>query len=86
MSKPSTIIATIKKVSANTTGINYKFGIQIPKGIKNTINLDKKKGNNLRELAFKEKSKKFTNYQTFTVFDSEERVPTGSENSIQCGV
>jgi hypothetical protein len=43
MSKPSTIIAMAQKVSANTTGIEYKFGIQVRKGRKNPINLDKEK-------------------------------------------
>jgi hypothetical protein len=38
-------IARILKVSAIPAGIKYKFGIQVPKGIKNTIYLDKKNGN-----------------------------------------
>jgi hypothetical protein len=48
-SKPSTIIAKAQKVSANTAGIQYKFGIQVPKGIKNEVNLDKKKCSNIWE-------------------------------------
>jgi hypothetical protein len=38
-------IARILKVSTSPAGIKYKFGIQIPKGIKNEIDLDKKNGN-----------------------------------------
>jgi hypothetical protein len=45
--KPSTVIAKAQKLSANTTGIKYKFGMQVPKRIKNLINLDEKNGNNL---------------------------------------
>jgi hypothetical protein len=33
-------IARILKVSTSPAGIKYKFGIQIPKGIKNAIDLD----------------------------------------------
>jgi hypothetical protein len=40
-------IARILKVSTSPAGIKYKFGIQVPKGIKNAINLDKKNGNQL---------------------------------------
>jgi hypothetical protein len=36
-------IARILKVSTSPAGIKYKFGIQVPKGIKNEIYLDKKK-------------------------------------------
>jgi hypothetical protein len=38
-------IARILKVSTRPAGIKYKFGIQISKGIKNAIDLDKKNGN-----------------------------------------
>jgi hypothetical protein len=34
-------IARILKVSTSPTGIKCKFGIQVPKGIKNAIDLDK---------------------------------------------
>jgi hypothetical protein len=40
-------IAKILKVSTNPAGIKYKFGIQVPIGIKNEIYLDKKNGNQL---------------------------------------
>jgi hypothetical protein len=46
-SKPSTIIPKGQNVSANTTGIKCKFGIQVPKGINNSIKLGKKNGNNV---------------------------------------
>jgi hypothetical protein len=45
--------ARIHKVSTSLSNIKYKFGIQVPKGIKNAINLDKKNGNNLWVEAIK---------------------------------
>jgi hypothetical protein len=35
-------ISRMLKVSTSPTDIKYKFGIQVPKGIKNAIDLDKK--------------------------------------------
>jgi hypothetical protein len=46
-SNPSTIIAKAQKVSANTTEIKYNMRTQVPKGLKNVINLDKKNVDNL---------------------------------------
>ena len=60
--KLSTIIAKIQKVSAIPTGMKYKFGIQVPKGIKSELNLDKKTGNNLWEEAIKAELKQITDY------------------------
>jgi hypothetical protein len=60
-----------------STGIKYEFGIQVPKGIKNAINLDKKNGNNLWEEAIKTELKQPTNYETFIVRDSGEDIPKG---------
>jgi hypothetical protein len=40
-------IARILKVSTSPAGIKYKFSIQVPKEIKNTIDLDKKNENQL---------------------------------------
>jgi hypothetical protein len=37
-------ISRILKVSTSTAGIKYKFGIQVPKGIKNSMEPDKKNG------------------------------------------
>jgi hypothetical protein len=37
-------IARILKVSTSPAVIKYKFGIQVPKGIKNEIDLDKDNG------------------------------------------
>jgi hypothetical protein len=47
MSETAVDIARILKVSTSPAGIKYKFGIQVPKGIKNSIDLDKKNGNQL---------------------------------------
>jgi hypothetical protein len=37
-------ITRVNKASTCPTSIKYKFGIQVPKGIKNAINRDKKTG------------------------------------------
>jgi hypothetical protein len=70
-------IARILKVSTSPAGIKYKFGIQVPKGIKNAIDLDKKNGNHLCQEAIKTELKQLTDYQTFIVLDSGEDIPTG---------
>jgi hypothetical protein len=72
-------IARIIKVSTSPAAIKYKFGIQVPKGIKNAIDLDKKNGNQLWQGAIKTELKQLTNlfYQTFIVLDSGEDIPTG---------
>jgi hypothetical protein len=70
-------ITRVHKASSSPTGIKYKFGIQVPKGIKNAINLDKKNGNNLWEEAIKTELKQLTNYETFIVLDSGEDIPKG---------
>jgi hypothetical protein len=70
-------IARILKVSTSTAGIKYKFGIQVPKGIKNAIDLDKKNGNQLWREAIKTELKQLTDYQIFIVLDSGEDIPTG---------
>jgi hypothetical protein len=46
-SKTAVDNARILKVSTSPAGIKYKFGIQVPKGIENAIDLDKKNGNQL---------------------------------------
>jgi hypothetical protein len=70
-------IARILKVSTIPAGITYKFGIQVPKGIKNAIDLDKKNGNQLCQEAIKTELKQLTDYQTFIVLDLGEEIPTG---------
>jgi hypothetical protein len=63
-------IARILKVSTSPAGIKYKFDIQVPKGIKNTIDLDKNNGNQLWQEAIQTELKQLTDYQTFIVLDS----------------
>jgi hypothetical protein len=75
-------IAKILKVSTIPAGIKYKFGIQVPKGIKNEIDLDKKNGNQLWKEDIKTDLKKFTDYQTFIVLDSGEDIPTGYQKIL----
>jgi hypothetical protein len=70
-------ITRVHKASTSPTGIKYKFGIQVPKGIKNALNLDKKNGNNLWEEAIKTELKQLTDYETFIVLDSGEDIPKG---------
>ena len=70
-------ITRVYKASSSPTGIKYKFGIQVPKGIKNAINLDKKNGNNLWEKAIKTELKQLIDYETFIVLDSGEDIPKG---------
>jgi hypothetical protein len=70
-------IARILKASTSPVGIKYKFGIQVPKRIKNAIDLDKKNGNQLWQEAIKTELKQITDYQTFIVLDSGEDIPTG---------
>jgi hypothetical protein len=76
-SNPAVDVARILKASARPAGIKYKFGIQIPKEIKNKIDLDKKNGNQLWQEAIKTELKLLTDYQTFIVMDSGEDIPTG---------
>jgi hypothetical protein len=70
-------IARILKVSTSPASIKYKFGIQVPKGIKNAIDLDKKNGNQLWQEAIKTELKQLTDYQTIIVQDSGEDILTG---------
>jgi hypothetical protein len=63
-------IARILKVSTSPAGIKYKFGIQVPKVIKNAINLDKKNGNQLWQEAIRTELNQLNDYQTFIVLDS----------------
>jgi hypothetical protein len=69
-------IARILKVSTSPAGIKYKVGIQIPKGSKNAIDLDKKNGNQFWQEAINTELKQITDYQTFIVLDSGEDIPT----------
>jgi hypothetical protein len=75
-------IARILKASTSPTGIKYKFGIQVLKGIKNAIDLDKKNGNQLWQEAIKTELKQLTDYQTFIVLDSMEDIPTGYQKFL----
>jgi hypothetical protein len=70
-------IARILKVSTSPAGIKYKFGIQVPKGIKNELDLDKKNGNQLWQEAIKTDLKHLTDHQTLIVLDSGEDIPKG---------
>jgi hypothetical protein len=70
-------IARILKISTSPAGIKYKFGIQVPKTIKNAIDLDKKNRNQLWQEAIKTELKQLTDYQTFIALYSREDIPTG---------
>jgi hypothetical protein len=77
MSNTAVDIARIRKVSTSPAGIKYKFGIQVPKGIKKPINLDKKTGHKLWQEAIKTEMKHLTDYQTLIILDLEKDTPTG---------
>jgi hypothetical protein len=62
------------KVTSSPTAVNYKFGIQVPKGIKNAISLDKKNKNNLWQEAIETELKLLTDYETFIIHDSGEDI------------
>jgi hypothetical protein len=76
-SNTSVDIARILKVSTSPAGIKYKFGIQVPRGIKNKIDLDQKNGNQLWQEVIKTELKQLTDYQTFIFLDSGEDISTG---------
>jgi hypothetical protein len=79
-------IARILQISTSSAGIKYKFGIQVTKGIKNTIYLDKYNGKQLWQEAIKTELKQLTDYQTFIVLHSEGRYSNRlSENSLPYG-
>jgi hypothetical protein len=63
-------MARINKTSENSTSTRYKFGVQVPKGIKNEMDSEKKNGNSLSEDVIKTKLKQLTRYQTFQFIDS----------------
>jgi C-terminal processing protease CtpA/Prc len=67
----------IYRASASSTSNKYKFGVQVPRGIKNAIQLDTKNGNNLWQEAIKTELKHLTDYHTFIVLDSVEAVSSG---------
>ncbi len=67
----------IHKASTSSTGIKHKFGIQVPRGIKNAIHIDRKNCNNPWQEAIKTELQQLTGYQTFIVLDSAEAVPNG---------
>jgi hypothetical protein len=60
----------IHKSSMSSTSIKYKFGAQLPRGIKNAVHLDRKNGNNLWQEDVKTEHKQLTNYHGFIVLDS----------------
>jgi hypothetical protein len=68
-------IARILKVSASPANIKYKFNIQVPKGIKNTIELDRENRNQLWQEVIQTELKQPIDYQTCIVIDSGEDIP-----------
>jgi hypothetical protein len=70
-------IVRIHKASTSSSIVKYKFGIQIPRGIKNAIHSDNKKGKKLWQEAIQTELKQLTDYCTFIVLDSGEAVSNG---------
>jgi hypothetical protein len=56
-------IARILKVSTSPAGVKYSFGIQVPKGINNSIDLDKEDESWLWQEAIKTELKQLTDYE-----------------------
>jgi Reverse transcriptase (RNA-dependent DNA polymerase) len=73
--KPSLKMSKACIVSNSPTTVKYKFGIQVPRGIRNAISLDKKNKNNLWQQAIDTELKQLTDYETFIVLDSGEDIP-----------
>jgi hypothetical protein len=48
---PSCNVSKAYNVSNSPTTVKYKFGIQVPRGIRNAMSLDKKNQNNLWQQA-----------------------------------
>jgi hypothetical protein len=65
------------KVPESPAGIEYKLSIQVPKGIKNAIELDKINGKKSLKEAIKTELKQLRDYQKFKLLDSWENIPTG---------
>jgi hypothetical protein len=72
----------ILKVSTSPAGIKYKFGIQLPKGIKNAIDLDKKNRNQLWQEAINTELNQLTEYKRFIALYSGEDIPTGYQKIL----
>jgi hypothetical protein len=61
-------------VSSSSTTVKYKFGIQVPRGIRNAITLDKKNKNNLWQQAIHTELKQLAYHETFIGLDSVEDI------------
>ena len=70
-------MAKVNKTLASPTCIRYKFGIQVPRGIKRAIELDRKNGNTIWEDAIKIELKQLSDYHIFLVINSGEIIPNG---------
>jgi hypothetical protein len=57
--------------------VKYKFGIQVPRGIRNAISLKKRNKNNLWQRAIETELKQLTDYEAFIVLDSGKDIPMG---------
>jgi hypothetical protein len=70
-------MSKVYNVSNSPITVKYKFGIQVPRGIRNAISLDKKNKNNLWEQEIQTELRQPTDYETFIVLDLEEEIPKG---------
>jgi hypothetical protein len=70
-------MSKVCNVSNSPTTVKYKFGIQVPRGIRNAISLDKKSKNNLWQEAIETEIKQLIDYETFIILDSGEEIPKG---------
>jgi hypothetical protein len=63
--------------SSSLTTVEYKFGIQILREIRNDITLDKRSKNCLWQEAIESELKQITDYETFVLLHSGEGIPKG---------
>jgi hypothetical protein len=68
-------MSKVYNVSTSPTTVEYKFGIQVPRRIRNAISLDEKNKNNLWQQAIQKELKQLTDYDTFIVLESGEDIP-----------
>jgi hypothetical protein len=68
-------------ISSIPTTVKYKFGIQVPRGSKNAMSLDRNNKNNLWPAVIETEPTQLKNYETFIVLDSGEDITIGYQKN-----
>jgi hypothetical protein len=63
--------------STSPSTVKYKFGIQVPRGIRNSISLEKRNKNSLWQQAIDTGLKQLTGYEIFIILNLGEDIPKG---------